>query len=184
MSGSLVQPAPRHAAGPQPASRARPQPSVRTPIRQPMEGRSRGRGRPPPPSTRERMKAAFGRPLDHGLPHTDAKLVELAEEHDVPALTASRSVACGPASEPFGPVERGAERAAEPVACGEHAGTVPDGASWTTRARILRRAQAGTAEAAAAPEAAAGMPAGRSLVNTVTPPSRVERRTGRPRSSR
>src|SRR5262245_61027988 len=78
------------------ASRGRPESAVRAPELQPSEPRALAGGRPLPPTTRERLEAAFGVPLEDVRVHTDAEGAELADEQEAEALSIGSHIAFGP----------------------------------------------------------------------------------------
>ena len=95
MGADLAQPATRRPAGREPAARttpARPAPTLESAPRV-LRG-----GRPLPPSTRERMEAAFGGGLEHVRVHDNAEAAELVDEHDPEALAVGAHIAFGPGS--------------------------------------------------------------------------------------
>lgn len=82
--------APRRPAAAEPAART----ATRAP--QPARRALHG-GRPLPPTTRERMEAAFGLPLEHVRVHTDAEATELTDVHGAEALALGPHIAFAPA---------------------------------------------------------------------------------------
>jgi hypothetical protein len=74
------------------AGRSRQQAAAPMPVAEPAPRVLSG-GRPLPPTTRERMEAAFGVPLEHIRLHTDAEADEIAEEHEAEALTVGSHIA-------------------------------------------------------------------------------------------
>src|SRR5687767_7888768 len=91
MGVGLAAPARRRQDAAEPAARKRPETVAPQAPRGPP-------GRPVPATTRERMKAAFGLPPEHG-PLADTEAERDAHERDAhePA---------GPISEPFAPIDR------------------------------------------------------------------------------
>src|SRR5215218_1803796 len=90
MGSGRADAAPRRPASAAPAARARPRTAAPAPMRAPRELSG---GRPLPPTTRERMEAAFGVPLDHVRLHTDADASDLADVHGADALALGRHIA-------------------------------------------------------------------------------------------
>lgn len=93
MSGVRAQPSARRLVERESDSRPRAETAVRAPG---FQGRPLTGGRPLPPSTRERLEAAFGLSLEDVRVHTDAEGTELAGEHDAEALTIGSHIAFGP----------------------------------------------------------------------------------------
>ncbi len=92
-SGINAQPAARRSAETASSSRTRAETAPRAPV---TEARALTGGRPLPPSTRERLEAAFAVPLDDVRVHTDAEATDLTDEHDAEALTIGSHIAFGP----------------------------------------------------------------------------------------
>ena len=93
MSGIHAQPAARRSAETESSSRTRAETAARAPV---TEARALTGGRPLPPSTRERLEAAFAVPLDDVRVHTDADATDLTDEHDAEALTIGSHIAFEP----------------------------------------------------------------------------------------
>ncbi len=164
MSTSLAQTARRQSAESELASRPRSDTATRAPVLQAPETRALNGRRALPPSTRERLEAAFGLPVEHVRADTDAEDVELTEEHDAEPLTAAPEA------------ELETESAAERVMRGEPAAVEPAADAWTTRERIMRRARADAAEApdAGATETASPVPVATPASKAAEPPVTLE----------
>jgi hypothetical protein len=133
MNGALASPGPRRSAAPESASRSRPEPATRAPVRQLPVARMPSVGQAEVPSTRDRLQTSFGA---------------------APALAGDGNGEAIRAPAPVGAQDLVQAAAPEPVL--PAAPPSPD--RPTTRDRIVNRAAAPTAEqepAEAAPERAA-----------------------------